>query len=173
MWYHPSPLLPPGCHPATDGRVHFYSGAGEDAAIAAEQSAQANHTSKASQHHHAKLEALYKAVTGRLLSFSVISFSIDLKPISNFRLPSPGVKWLLPEEEACRGEGWRDWLAGHPGGGENGGLAEGNDRAEAAAGERAVGQNDAGGPGEDQRGKHKQLTAQTKPGDSLVFLTCS
>lgn len=36
----------PGCHPATDGGVHFHFGAGKDAVIAAEQSAQANHTSK-------------------------------------------------------------------------------------------------------------------------------
>lgn len=33
-----------GCHPAADSRVHFYVGAGEDTAIAAEQSAEANHT---------------------------------------------------------------------------------------------------------------------------------
>lgn len=71
----------PGCHPATDSRVHFYFGAGEDAAIAAEQSAQTNHTGKASPRQTWNYEQ-----SQAFLSFSIISFSIPLKQISNFCL---------------------------------------------------------------------------------------
>lgn len=42
-------LSTPGCHPPTNGRVHFHVGAGEDASVAAEQPAQTNLTSKASK----------------------------------------------------------------------------------------------------------------------------
>lgn len=81
--------------------------------------------------------------------FTIINLSIHLKHISHFCLRSLGVKWFLPQEEACRGERWRDWLTRHPGGGENRGLKKGDDRVETAAGERTFSQDESGRTGDD------------------------
>lgn len=126
---------PPGCHPAADGRIHFHSGAGEDAAIAAEQPAQKNHTSKVSP----DSKSTNQPVGLQSPEPALIAKSVSL---------SVGVERLVAQEEARGREGRGDRLPGHPGGGEDRRSEEGDDRVAAAAGERTLGEDDTGGSGE-------------------------
>lgn len=87
---------------------------------------------------------------------------------------SAGAEWFLPQEEACRGERRRDRITGYSGGGENRGPEEGDDRAEAAAGEGAFIQDDAGRSGNQKRPQQGVRFQQSKMcGRRLTFASCS
>lgn len=64
----------PGRHPATDGGLHFHVGAGEDAAIAAEQPAEENLTSKPSP----DSETVYKPVETSAPNLVLIAMFVSL-----------------------------------------------------------------------------------------------
>lgn len=148
---HALSILSPGRHPATDGGVHFHFGAGEDAAIAAKQPTEKNHTSKLSppsENHETNAVGLRAPV---------------LALIAKFVSLSAGAERLVSQEEACGREGRGDRLPGHPGGGEDRRPEEGDDRAAAAAGERALGQDDTGRSGEGASG-HASVGADGRVG---------
>lgn len=128
----PFSFLSPGRHSATDGGVHLHFGAGEDAAIAAEQPAEENHTSKTCRRTRRTDQWVSAAVRALIAAFVPVS---------------AGAERLVSQEEACRREGRGHRLPGHPGGGEDRRPAEGDDRVAPAAGERALGADDTGRSG--------------------------
>lgn len=91
-----------------------------------------------------KLQVSYELVVFRNIPVHV---HLSLKCAS---LPSlaTGVQRLVTQEEAGGGEGRRDRLSRRTGGGEDGGAAEGDVGAAAAAGQGALGSNADGGAGE-------------------------
>uniref|UniRef100_A0A452QME1 Transcription factor AP-4 n=1 Tax=Ursus americanus TaxID=9643 RepID=A0A452QME1_URSAM len=60
----------------------------------------------------------------------------------------PGAERLIPQAAAGRRQGRRHWVTRYLGGREGGGPAPGDDRAETAAGQGALGAHDAGRAGE-------------------------
>lgn len=125
----PFSFLSPGRHPATDGGLHFHVGAGENAATAAEQPAEENHTSKRPAESWTNQSAPGPALIAAFVSLCA------------------GAERLISQEEARRREGRGHRLAGHPGGGEERRPEEGDDRVAAAAGERALRPDDTGRSG--------------------------
>lgn len=83
-----------------------------------------------------------------------------------------GAERLVTKEEACRREGRGHRLPGHPGGGEERRPAEGDDRAAAAAGERALGADDTGrsGGGAKERGEGLQPMGFAVSTGTILYL---
>lgn len=83
--------------------------------------------------------------------------------IAKFVSLSVGAERLISQEEARGREGRGDRLPGHPGGGEDRRPEEGDDRVAAAAGERALGQDDTGRSGEGAN-EHARVRADGRVG---------